>query len=83
MNEPYRPERYRTREAVARLAQDLAARFQCGVVLTGIGFSRSKPAPPVWSGPGDEPAFLRFLKKSPDIITVPATCSPVSLWPPK
>ena len=48
MNEPYRPERYRTREAVARLAQDLAARFQCGVVLTGIGFSRSKPAPPVW-----------------------------------
>ena len=39
LNEPYRPERYRTREAVARLTQDLAARFQCGVVLTGIGFS--------------------------------------------
>ena len=52
-----RPERYRTREAVARLAQDLAARFQCGVVLTGIGFSPEQTGAACLAGPGDEPAF--------------------------
>ena len=72
LNEPYRPERYRTREAVSSAAW-------CSPELV---FPRSKPAPPVW--PARETSrFLRFLKKSPDIITVPATCSPVSLWPPK
>ena len=57
LNEPYRPERYRTREAAARLAQDLAARFQCGVVLTGIGFSPEQTGAACLAGPGDEPAF--------------------------
>mgnify|MGYP000656461902 CR=1 FL=1 len=57
LNEPYRSERYRTREAVARLAQDLAARFQCGVVLTGIGFSPEQTGAACLAGPGDEPAF--------------------------
>lgn len=57
MNEPYRSERYRTREAVARLAQDLAAISSAAWCSPELVFPRSKPAPPVWQGPGDEPAF--------------------------
>lgn len=66
LNEPYRPERYRTREAVARLAQDLAARFQCGVVLTGIGFPGAKPAP-LSGRPGRRAGFCVFSKSRPTL----------------
>ena len=62
LNEPYRSERYRTREPRARLAQDLAARSSAAWCSPELVFPRSNRAACL-AGPGDEPAFA-FSQKS-------------------
>lgn len=57
LDEPYEPEQYRTEEPISGLLERLAARFHCGVVLTGVSFSEEQTGAACLEGPGKEPAF--------------------------
>lgn len=64
LDESYCPGQYRTRGAVAQLAQRLAACFQCGVILTGVGFPPEQTGAVCLSNSEEQPVFV-FSRKIP------------------